>query len=104
MQGLSFLFVYYDNRITSGLLSQRQEATYNAGRTFHMLGLAHLAIKYYEQCLELSLEIRRGVVEDREVQGEDFAQEAAYALQCLWAAAGNMEKAREVAEEWMVLD
>ena len=105
MQGLSFLLAYHDTRVASELLFQRQEATYNVGRTFHMLGLADLATRYYEKCLEYSIEMQRQVTNEQGMQNEeDFAQEAAYALQGLWAAAGNVGKAKEVGERWMVLD
>ncbi len=38
MQGLSFLFIYYDLRQKSGVLQEKQEAEYNVARTFHLLG------------------------------------------------------------------
>ena len=104
MQGLSFLFAYHDSRITSDLLSERQEATYNVGRMFHMIGLAHLAVKYYERCLEYSVEMEQQLVDNQCFQNrEDFAPEAAYALQGLWAAAGNVGIAEGIVDRWMVL-
>lgn len=96
MQGFAFLMEYYDMRQESGDCLERQEAEYNVGRAYHLLGLTHLAIPYYERCLALS-EI---VQEDHEYT-EDFAQEAAFAMQGLWAGSGNLEKAQQVTEAWL---
>ena len=59
LQGLSFLFRYLERRERSTEPAERQEATFNVGRTFHMLGLAHLAVPYYERVLEMSEEMQR---------------------------------------------
>ncbi|KAL9098728.1 MAG: hypothetical protein Q9163_005663 [Psora crenata] len=53
MQGFAFLMEYYDSRQESGNCSQKQEAEYNVGRAYHLLGLINLAIPYYERCLAL---------------------------------------------------
>ena len=100
MQGVAFLMEYYDSRQTSGNCSQKQEAEYNVGRAYHMLGLVHLAIPYYERCLALSSEVDTKYGTQRT---ENFAKEAAFALQSHWAASGITERAREVSETWMVL-
>lgn len=75
---------------------ERQEANYNVGRAYHMLGLTHLAIPYYSRCLDRCFDRQEA---DNE---ENFVREAALALQGIWAASGNMEKAREVTQEWLV--
>ena len=123
VQGLSFLLAYLERREQSPELAERQEAQFNLGRTFHMLGLAHLAVPYYERCLELSEEMRqnksRGPVDahgdvvlsdadatDGEAEDdytEDFVLEAAYALQNIWLASENMEQAMAVTEKWLVI-
>ena len=100
MQGLAFLFQYYDCRQRSSISSEKQEAEYNVGHAYHLLGLTHLAIPYYERCLAMSAAAR---VEEPGCGAEDFAQEAALALQSFWAASGNMEKAREHTETWLVV-
>lgn len=67
-----------------------------------MLGLTHLAIPYYQRCLALSPDVQV----DCPILGcaaEDFAVEAAYALQGLWAASGEMEKALTVTQTWLVI-
>ena len=100
MQGLAFLLEYYDSRKRSSRLSEKQEAEYNVAHAYHLLGLTHLAIPYYERCLALSPAAH---VEDSDCEAEDFAKEAAFTLQNLWAASGNKGMAREVTEKWLVV-
>lgn len=106
-QGLSFLYRYYDLRVASGKASHRQEAEYNVARMWHQLGLTHLALPAYEKVLGLSEAMRKerleGCEEPLEFDGEDFAMEAAYALQNMYALAGNQEAAKKVTEEWLVI-
>ena len=97
MQGMAYLLEYYYCRQRSNRSSEKQEAEYNVAHAYHLLGLTHLAIPYYERCLALSKAVQV------EGFGEDFAQEAAFVLQSFWAKNGNMEKAREVTEKWLVL-
>ncbi len=100
MQGLAFLLEYYDCRQRSSVLSEKQEAEYNVAHAYHLLGLTHLAIPYYERCLTISATVQSM---ESGCGAEDFAQEAAFALQSFWAASGNMEKARELTEKWLVV-
>ena len=100
MQGLAFLLEYYDCRQRSSIPSEKQEAEYNVAHAYHLLGLTHLAIPYYERCLAISA---TAPVEKSGCGVEDFAHEAAFALQSFWAASGNMEKARELTEKWLVV-
>ena len=100
MQGLAFLLQYYDSRKGSSRLSEKQEAEYNVAHAYHLLGLTHLAIPYYERCLALSPATQ---VEESDCEAEDFAKEAAFALQSFWVASGNKGKAREVTEKWLVV-
>jgi general transcription factor 3C polypeptide 3 (transcription factor C subunit 4) len=100
MQGFSFLFTYYDSRKTSKAPSERQEAEYNIGRTYHMLGLTHLAIPYYERCLAMSEEVRKDYDES---VSEDFSIEAAFALQGIYSTSGEMELAQQITRKWLVM-
>lgn len=100
VQGFSCLFAYYDMRKTSEILAERQEAEYNVGRTYHMLGLTHLAIPYYERCLAMSEESQMDAANGLL---EDFTLETAYALQGIWAANGETGRARAITEKWLVL-
>lgn len=100
LQGLAFLLEYYDCRQWSSSLSEKQEAEYNVAHAYHLLGLTHLAIPYYQRCLAMSEAVR---LEESGCGAEDFAQEAAFALQSFWAASGNVEKARELTKKWLVV-
>ena len=143
-QGLSFLYRYYDLRTRDGVPAQDQEAEYNVGRMWHVLGLTYLAIPAYEKVLELSAQVQSGIslksaqrkarlreleaarlvyeetgtarpkideqeaaqLENEEVHGlglEDYATEAAYALQAIYVAVGNQRAAKEIGEKWLVL-
>jgi general transcription factor 3C polypeptide 3 (transcription factor C subunit 4) len=100
MQGVAFLLEYYDGRQQSISFSEKQEAEFNVGHAYHLLGLTHLAIPYYERCLDLSPAVQ---TEKVDLRGEDLSQEAAFALQGFWAASGNMRKARELTEKFLVI-
>ena len=100
MQGFSFLQSYYNDRHLSKVPSERQEAEFNLGRAYHMLGLIHLAIPSYERCLDLSPALDD---EGLESSLEDFAQEAAFTLQGIWATSGRMDLAHAVTERWLVI-
>ena len=100
MQGLSFLFAYYDLRHSCGSLQEKQEAEYNVARTYHMLGLAHLAIPFYQRCLELRQDLYNS---EPEIVVQDFSRDAAVALQGIWAQGGNTETARAVTERWLII-
>ncbi|KAL8900715.1 MAG: hypothetical protein Q9192_000916 [Flavoplaca navasiana] len=95
-QGLTFLFTYYELRHESAIQSEQQEAEFNVARTYHMLGLTHLAIPYYERCLALQ-------TDRHEDTGVDFALEAAFALRGIWAANEQMIKVQGVTSRYLVM-
>ncbi|EEP81788.1 conserved hypothetical protein [Uncinocarpus reesii 1704] len=110
MQGLSFMQEYRRVREVSSVPQERQEVEFNSARVWHMLGLAHLAVKDYEKCLELDAEIQAERQRKKEITGsedgvdvEDYTHEAAYALQCLYAFGGDMVSAKRVTERWLVI-
>lgn len=94
MQGLTFLMDYYKSRRSSEHAEERQEASYNIARTFHMLGLTHLAGPYYKE-----------VLEDPEAatQEEDLVLDAAYNLQTIYAMAGNWQMAKKITDRWLTV-
>src|ERR1700712_2854389 len=97
-QGLTFITRYYEVRRKENVAIHMQEAEYNMGMTWHSLGLVHLAVPAYARCIELSGRVqsegekRRG--QDGEV--EDFAADAAYAMQSILAMSGDLQGARNV--------
>lgn len=118
MQGLTFLHKYYNQRLASaGACSmQRQEAHYNLARSYHQLGLTHLAIEYYQRVLQEieandTLEDGLGLAEGENEEGrtmrrrrmENLAQEAAYNIQNCCLIGGDMVAARKVAGRHLVL-
>ncbi|TKA55687.1 hypothetical protein B0A55_13429 [Friedmanniomyces simplex] len=106
-QGLGFLQRYYDLRVASGKAGHAQEAEFNRARTWDVLGLTHLAIPGYEKVLAMSelvqAEAEAGPTVPEGDEVEDFAKEAAFALQRIFAVAGNEEAAVAIAEQWLVM-
>ncbi len=100
IQGFAFLFTYYELRQHAEVASGKQEAEYNVARAYHMLGLTHLAIPYYRRCLALSNDVGTDGLDSTQ---EEFAKEAAFSLQGLWAANGELNEALEVTERWLIL-
>lgn len=100
MQGLHFLFKYYDIRKAAPKPEQRQEAEYNVGRTFHLIGLNHLAVPYYERTLQVAAEAQ---VNGNIASAPDlkFTRDAAYNLRTMYAMTGNMGLAGEVTQKWL---
>ncbi|KAL8650939.1 MAG: hypothetical protein Q9210_003528 [Variospora velana] len=98
-QGLTFLFDYYDLRRRSRNVSEREEAEFNVARTYHMLGLTHLAVPFYERCLTNN----NGPQATPASIGNDFAAEAAFALRNIWAVNEEMGKASDIGRRYFVL-
>ncbi len=100
LQGFAYLFAYHDNRQASTSAPERQEAQFNVARVYHMLGLTRLAVPYYLKCLDIHRYMRRRGLDPGI---ESFTREAAFALQGIWLASGNDQRARELTEEWLTL-
>ena len=92
---------------TSGSAMLAQEAEYNEGRAWHALGLTHHAVPCYERALALRDRVRAEAAlgdGDGGIRGgEDFAAEAAFALQSIYAFVGDWTAAVRVTEEHMVM-
>uniref|UniRef100_A0A3B3ZMM9 Uncharacterized protein n=1 Tax=Periophthalmus magnuspinnatus TaxID=409849 RepID=A0A3B3ZMM9_9GOBI len=86
LQGFSFLWRYVELR------GECQESLYNIGRALHQLGLAHLAIHYYEKALSLPPEKLEGIEEDQ----VDLRREISFNLSLIYQASGNMEMAHQL--------
>ncbi|EDO19093.1 hypothetical protein Kpol_2000p60 [Vanderwaltozyma polyspora DSM 70294] len=52
LHGLRYLYKYYDIRMKNYSDLEKQEADYNIGRAFHLLGLVSIAVQYYHKVLE----------------------------------------------------
>ncbi|KAK2070597.1 hypothetical protein P8C59_005080, partial [Phyllachora maydis] len=113
-QGFAFLFRYYHGRLEDGRCTpgQRQEAHFNMGRAYNMVGLGHLAVDYYAKVLdEATAEARRtGAPEGDPVRivdpvlgRDDLAVEAAYNIRTMAYMMGDLEGASAITRQWLVL-
>jgi len=115
-QGLVYIFRYYERRLaTATTRAQRQEAHYNAARTYHLVQLHPLAAEYYLKVLDEQRESRGGPREDTmeldghegpggDGQGEDFVVEAAYNLRTYYLFSGDAQKALDITRRWLTLE
>jgi general transcription factor 3C polypeptide 3 (transcription factor C subunit 4) len=129
-QGIAFLQRYVELRRESVSKIHQQEAIYNVGRSWHLLGIMHLAVPEYEKALAMAEEVRAEAKEkaketarlreggrvrreesdddedeeeEEEIDAEEFTQEAAFALMQILAMNNNEKAARKVAEKWLVM-
>eukprot|EP00053_Salpingoeca_punica_P014777 m.134411 g.134411 ORF g.134411 m.134411 type:complete len:349 (-) comp16537_c0_seq19:1852-2898(-) len=72
------------------LVEDSQEALYNMGRAFHELGLAHMAVPYYEKVLKTPL------FAEGKPAAHDMRREAAYNLSAIYKASGSADLARAI--------
>ncbi|KAK3207291.1 hypothetical protein GRF29_103g438113 [Pseudopithomyces chartarum] len=105
-QGIAFVTRYYELRKKGKIAIHEQEAEYNVGRVYHGLGLVSQAIPYYRRCIVLSdrLNQEANVQVDRSDGMEDFAVEAAYALQTIYVLSGDFEEAFGVTMSNLVIE
>ena len=118
-QGFAFLHRYYNARIASASASasatsaaaaaaERQEAHYNLARTYHGVGLPHLAMEYYHLALLEKVEEAAAAGEEGKkgkgtMGSQDISREAAFNLQQLCLVGGDMETVRLLGERYLVL-
>ncbi|TVY78404.1 Transcription factor tau subunit [Lachnellula suecica] len=93
LQGLTFMFRYYDTRSVSDFVEERLEAHYNVARVYHMLGLVHLALPYYWKVLN----------EPKEGVKEDLVLDTAYNMQTIYMSSGNPEMAQSITHQFLVI-
>ncbi|KAL8775160.1 MAG: hypothetical protein Q9194_003848 [Teloschistes cf. exilis] len=98
-QGLTFLSDYYDLRRNSRQASEQHEAEFNVARTYHMLGLNHIAVIYYQRCLSSTLD-EQG---NEAVHLNGLSTFAALALQNIWAESDQSGKAMSVTHKHLTI-
>lgn len=98
-QGLTFLSDYYDLRRNCRQVSEQQEAEFNVARTYHMLGLNHIAVTYYQRCLNPTLEDQGNEAGHL----SDSSTFAALALQNIWAENDQFGKAMSVTHKHLTI-
>lgn len=104
-QGLHFIFEYYEARRTSDEITERLEAHYNVGRSYHLLGLFHLAAEYYGRVLAEATAWRRWMEGNEEKAGpmREFVVESAMNMRTYSLINGDMEGAVAITEQWLVM-
>ncbi|KAI1457091.1 TPR-like protein [Annulohypoxylon moriforme] len=98
-QGFHFLHQYYELKLASPDAAQRQEAHYNLARSYHAVGIPHLATEYYRRAL-------REVPDDSEngVMGRnDLSREAAYNMAQICWAGGDVDAVKAVTDQYLVI-
>jgi general transcription factor 3C polypeptide 3 (transcription factor C subunit 4) len=106
-QGLAFVNRYHELRVKGDVAIHVQEAEFNVARVWHALGLVSLALPAYERCIKLSERVKREADDqcrDGNWGHEDFAFEAAFAVQSIYAVSGNAEAAKAVTESVLVIE
>ncbi len=100
-QGLNFLFKYHEDRLRNGSSEEKQEAHFNLARTYHLIGLHALAVRYYQRVLE---EVdKAGPGEVSSLARDGFVMEAAYNLRTYHLLAGHHEAAMNITRKWLTL-
>ena len=129
LQGWAFFEEYVDERRAwahekgkghgDGEVEKRlveREVAFNRARCWHMLGMADLAIRGYQEVLALPAPDPPDTDLLAEISGfnetgekastivhSDFGMDAAYAMSTIYALSGNTQMAREVAEKYLVV-
>lgn len=104
-QGLSFLARYSSLRSSSNSAVELQEAKFNLGRVWHMLGLLHLALPAYNECLELSTLIQEtGNGMGIGMKRSEIAAEAAFTMQSIYTLSGDPERAKLLTHTFLTLE
>ncbi|KAI0532387.1 hypothetical protein GGR58DRAFT_490450 [Xylaria digitata] len=99
VQGFVFLHRYYDLKVSSANAAERQEAHYNMARSYHAIGIPHLAAEFYQRVL-------RDIPDDSEpdvLGNNDLSQEAAYNLQQICWAGGDLGAVKSLSERYLTL-
>ncbi|KAI0165809.1 hypothetical protein GGR57DRAFT_448833 [Xylariaceae sp. FL1272] len=96
VQGFVFLHRYYDLKVASEDPIERQEAHYNMARSYHAVGIPHFAADFYQRTLRDGKELN--------IDGDDdLSHEAAYNLQQICYASGDMEAVKKLGEKYLTV-
>ncbi len=117
-QAFAFLFRYYGDRLAdpSATAGMRMEAHFNIARSYSLIGLGNLAVRYYKLVLEEAEAEERREREGKEDDGEagrpkassvvgteDLTLEAAYNIRTMCYLLGDIEGAKAVTDKWLVI-
>ncbi|QLQ78759.1 hypothetical protein HG537_0B01080 [Torulaspora globosa] len=88
LHGLRYMYRYHDIRSSSYDILQKQEADYNIGRAFHLLGLVSIAVQYYNKVLN-------------DYQDDKLKKHAAYNCIIIYQESGNTRLANHIMEKYL---
>ncbi|CAI4062748.1 hypothetical protein N7582_002209 [Saccharomyces uvarum] len=88
LHGLRYLYRYYTIRKSLYTDLEKQEADYNLGRSFHLIGLVSIAVEYYNKVLE-------------NYDDEKLKKHAAYNCIIIYQQSGNAQLADKLMEEYL---
>ncbi|KAL3232644.1 Uncharacterized protein RNJ44_04560 [Nakaseomyces bracarensis] len=88
LHGLRYLYRYYDIRRSMYTEKEKQEADYNMGRAYHLIGLVSIAVDYYTKVLE-------------NYESTALKKHAAYNSILIYQESGNMELANSLMERYL---
>lgn len=86
--GLRYLYRYHKIRKSLYTDLEKQEADYNLGRAFHLIGLVSIAIEYYNRVLE-------------NYDDGKLKKHAAYNSIIIYQQSGNVELADHLMEKYL---
>lgn len=88
LHGLRYLYKYYDIRRSMYTEKEKQEADYNMGRAYHLIGLVSIATDYYNKVLE-------------NYNHTALKKHAAYNSILIYQESGNTELANSLMEKYL---
>lgn len=88
LHGLRYLYRYYDIRSSMYTEIEKQEAEYNVGRAFHLLGLVSIAVQYYDKVLNNYEDVK-------------LKKHAAYNCIIIYQESGNTKLANHLMEKYL---
>ncbi|KAI1094687.1 TPR-like protein [Rostrohypoxylon terebratum] len=98
-QGFYFLHQYYELKLASADTAQRQEAHYNLARSYHAVGIPHLATEYYKRVLqEVPDDSGNGIM-----GRNDLSREAAYNMAQICWTGGDVQAVKAITDKYLVL-
>lgn len=88
LHGLRYMYRYYEIRTTMYTEYEKQEADYNLGRAFHLLGLVSIAVEHYNRVLT-------------KYEDDRLKKHAAYNLITIYQESGNTKFANQIMEKYL---
>ena len=95
LQGLKYMMEYFEIRSSSNSTRlEHQEALYNLGRVYHLLGLVSIAVEYYNRVLT--------EYDDLDIE-QDLKRQTAYNLVLIYNNSGNTRLSNSIMEKYLTI-